>query len=128
MADNNKIQTELARAKGLGSAHSGLHHWWTQRLTAIALVPLSVWLFTSLIMLIGRPYELFKMWASTPWITVLLFITIFTIFYHAYLGVQVVIEDYLSKGRQLFVMLLVKAVIVLCGTLSLFSILKIALT
>ncbi len=128
MKTGSRLQSSLGRVRGLGSAKSGVHHWWVQRLTAIALLPLSTWLVSAMIMLIGQPYDVFKLWISTPWSAVLLLATVFLIYYHTYLGLQVVLEDYLTGPRYWIVSLVIKGTIMLCGALSLFSILKIALT
>lgn len=89
------LRTPLSRARGLGSAKDGLHHWWVQRLTAVALIPLVVWFAVSLVMLSGADYDAARAWIGSPVVMVLLILTIVIGLHHAQLGLQVVIEDYL---------------------------------
>lgn len=108
MAD---LRTPLARVRGLGSAKQGSHHWWLQRLTAIALVPLVVWFVISLIALTGADYATVKAWVASPVPMVLLLLSIGLTFYHGQLGLQVVIEDYVHiEWQKIAAILVVKAV------------------
>lgn len=101
------LKTPLKEARGLGSAKDGVHHWMVQRISAIALIPLTLWFITSLISLLGADYETVQHWMSIPLVSVLLVLFIATLFYHSELGVQVVIEDYVSgKGARLAFLLL----------------------
>jgi succinate dehydrogenase / fumarate reductase membrane anchor subunit len=68
-------RTPLARARGLGSAKDGVHHWWVQRLTAVALIPLVVWFAISLVMLSGADYAVVRAWIGSPLVMVLLILT-----------------------------------------------------
>jgi succinate dehydrogenase / fumarate reductase, membrane anchor subunit len=90
-------QTPLARARGLGSARSGSNHWWRQRVTAIALIPLTFWLAVSIAKLPDASYERVVLWVTAPWNTILLLSFIALGFFHALLGIQVVIEDYVHS-------------------------------
>ncbi|MBE0469701.1 MAG: succinate dehydrogenase, hydrophobic membrane anchor protein [Methyloprofundus sp.] len=89
-------QTPLAKARGLGSAKSGTKHWWLQRVTAVALIPLSFWLILFVQQLFHASYPEIKQWLVAPLNFTLLIAWAFVGFYHAALGLQVVIEDYLS--------------------------------
>lgn len=89
-------RTPLARAKGLGSAKSGTGHWWMQRVTAVALVPLSFWLIKFLGLSLTVPYQQTVDWLVSPVNTVCIVAWIIAVFYHAALGLQVVIEDYIA--------------------------------
>jgi succinate dehydrogenase / fumarate reductase membrane anchor subunit len=89
-------RTPLARAKGLGSAKSGTGHWWMQRITAAALVPLSFWLIKFLGLSMTAPYQQTVDWLVSPVNTVCIIAWIIAVFYHAALGLQVVIEDYIA--------------------------------
>ena len=93
------IQTPLARVRHLGSAKEGVNHWWWQRLTAILLVPLSLWFVASICWLIigGATYEAFQDWLSGPVAAILMLIFVGALFYHLKLGLQVVTEDYVHK-------------------------------
>jgi len=88
----------LAKARGLGSAKSGTHHWWLQRVTAVALVPLSYWLIVFLDLSFKATYQQVVAWLASPINTVALIIWVLMVFYHAALGLQVVIEDYIAAG------------------------------
>lgn len=88
------LRSPLGRARGLGSAKEGVTHWWTQRLTAIALVPLTIWFVISVIGNVGADYESMRAWLGTPINATLLILLLVAVFHHAQLGVQVVIEDY----------------------------------
>ena len=87
-------RTPLSRARGLGSAREGSHHWWRQRVTSIALFPLTFWLAISVANLPDANYEDVVVWVTAPWNTILLLSFIIIVFYHAMLGLQIVIEDY----------------------------------
>lgn len=89
-------RTPLARAKGLGSAKSGTGHWWLQRVTAVALVPLSFWLIKFLRLSLTAPYQQTVDWLASPVNTVCIIAWIVAVFYHTALGLQVVIEDYVA--------------------------------
>jgi succinate dehydrogenase / fumarate reductase membrane anchor subunit len=89
-------RTPLARAKGLGSAKSGTGHWWLQRVTAVALVPLSFWLIKFLRLSLTAPYQQTVDWLASPVNTICIIAWIVAVFYHAALGLQVVIEDYVA--------------------------------
>lgn len=122
-----KFRSPLSQARGLGSAKSGTHHWWMQRVTAIALVPLIIWFLVSTLGLLGADYDVVKAWVAQPLTSVLLILFVSAFFYHMKLGVQVVIEDYVhGEGRKLAALLAVNfAAIALCVA-CIFSILKIA--
>ena len=86
----------LARVRGLGSAKAGTFHWWMQRVTAVALIPLSYWLITFLNLSLNAPYQHTVEWLATPLNTLCIVAWVLAVFYHAALGLQVVIEDYIA--------------------------------
>ena len=90
------LRTPIGRARGLGSAKEGTHHWWHQRLTAIALIPLSIWFAISLVWLAGASYADAVAWFSAPVPAALMLLLIAFGLYHLKLGMQVVIEDYVT--------------------------------
>lgn len=92
----HSLRTPLARAKGLGAAKEGIGHWWHQRLTAAALVPLTLWFCFSIAALPGAEFESVRLWLTTPLNAVLSIVTIAVALYHGYLGVQVIVEDYVQ--------------------------------
>lgn len=89
-------RTPLARAKGLGSAKSGTGHWWLQRVTAVTLIPLSFWLIKFLGLSLTTPYQQTVDWLASPVNSACVVAWIIAAFYHAALGLQVVIEDYVA--------------------------------
>lgn len=91
-----EYRTPLAKARGLGSAKTGTTHWWMQRVTAVALIPLAFWLILFINQLFNASYEDIKQWLTSPVNFTLLLAWAFTGFYHAALGLQVVIEDYVN--------------------------------
>lgn len=101
------MRSKIAKAKGLGSAHHGVSHWWWQRVTALALVPLCLWFFYSLLTAMLTPEVIHVAeWLSLPTnalVTVLLLVALFA---HAKLGVQVVIEDYIHSPIIKYTLLL----------------------
>ena len=120
------LRTPLSRAKGLGSAKDGTEHFWHQRLTALLLIPLVLWLGFSLAALPVEHATLVA-WIRQPLATILLTLLVIAAFYHAKLGLQVIIEDYVSShGRRTFLLLLSSLVCLLAGLIGVISILKIA--
>ncbi len=89
-------RTPLSRVRGLGSAKSGTSHWWMQRVTAVALIPLSFWLIYFLGLSLAAPYQQTMAWLATPINSLCIVAWIIAVFYHAALGLQVVIEDYIA--------------------------------
>jgi succinate dehydrogenase membrane anchor subunit len=121
------MRSPLGRATGLGSAKEGVEHWWSQRLTAIALVPLALWFVASLISLAGADYLAFTGWVATPLVSVLLILTILATFWHALLGTQVVIEDYVHhEGTKLVLLVLLRFACFALGLAAVYAVLRIA--
>ncbi len=128
MKQKHSMQTPLARVRGLGSAKSGLSHWWHQRLTAIAMVPIMV---ASLILVaqIGMlDYQGAIDLMANPLAATLLLLLVLVGFFHAALGLQVVIEDYVgNEGARMGLIIAVKMISFALAVLSIVSILKVAL-
>ncbi len=93
-------QEPLKKAKGLGSAHDGAHHWWMQRVTALALAPLALWLVFSLARLPEMTFDQVRAWAGTWPVAVALLAFMLAGLYHMQLGLQVIIEDYVHVRWQ----------------------------
>jgi succinate dehydrogenase / fumarate reductase membrane anchor subunit len=121
----NDFRTPLSRARGLGSAKDGLHHWWMQRVTAIALIPLVVWFAISLVMLSGADYAVVRAWIGSPLVMVLLTLTIGVGLWHGQLGLQVVWEDYTEGALRVVLILLTKFIAVLFGLGAILAIMRI---
>jgi succinate dehydrogenase / fumarate reductase, membrane anchor subunit len=121
------LRSPLSRARGLGSAKDGLSHWWAQRLTAVALIPLVVWFAVSLVMLSGADYAVVRAWIGSPLVMMLLSLTIVVGLYHGQLGMQVVWEDYTEGALRLVMIVLTKFIAVLFGLGAIVAILRIGL-
>ena len=127
MSGRGDMRSMLGRVRGLGSAKEGVDHWWAQRLTALALVPLTLWFVASVVALIGAPYPAFVAWVRNPFDAVLLLLLVVATFHHAQLGVQVVIEDYVHhEPTKLASLLLIKAAALLLGLVSLWAVVRLA--
>ncbi len=123
----NTLRTPLKKVKGLGSAKEGTNHFWTQRLTAMALVPLVLWLCFSIAALPGTDHATIQAWVGNSFNAVLLVLLIFAAFYHAKLGLQVILEDYLSNhGTRTAAIILSTFLCILLACMGIFSVLKIA--
>ncbi|HYB09629.1 MAG TPA: succinate dehydrogenase, hydrophobic membrane anchor protein [Alphaproteobacteria bacterium] len=123
----SSVRTPLGRVRGLGSAKEGVQHWWAQRLTALALVPLSLWFIYAMVKLTGADRDVVAAWFAHPLNAVLSIVLIATAFHHAQLGLQVVIEDYVHhEGRKLASIIGVKFLAVLLAAGAIFGVLKLA--
>ena len=121
------MRSPLARIRGLGSARNGTGHWWAQRVTALALVPLVIWFVVSVIGIAGAGYVEFVVWLSSPSVAAMMILLIVATFHHAQLGLQVVIEDYVhDEAMKLPALLIMKAVVILLGLTGVLAVLKIA--
>ena len=103
------LRSELGRVRGLGSAKEGVHHWWAQRVTAIALIPLSIWFVASIVFLTDVDYATAIQWLRSPITLGLMSLFLIALVYHAVLGLQVVVEDYIhAKPTKLILLLLIQ--------------------
>ena len=105
------LRSDLSRVRGLGSAKGGTSHWWAQRVTALALVPLSAWFVFSIINLVGVDREGLKAWVNGPVSFVLMVLFLIALFYHMQLGLQVVIEDYVHNEKNKVISLILNKLI-----------------
>ena len=121
------FRTPLARVRGLGSAKDGVGHWWAQRLTAVALVPLSLWLVAGIVSLAGAGRAEVAAWAGSPLTAALLVMTIAATFHHAQLGLQVVIEDYVhNEGAKIAAIIAIKLLAALVALIGVAAVLTLA--
>lgn len=95
---SSKLKSELGKARGLGSSKTGVDHWWAQRVTALALIPLVIWFVYSFVILMkaANDYQVVVHWIQSPVNAVMSILLICTAFYHGALGLRVVIEDYIE--------------------------------
>ncbi len=122
------LRSPLANARGLGSAKEGVDHWWKQRLTAIALVPLFLWLGFAIALIGTADYYTVVAWLGYPVNAVLMTLVLAVGFWHGALGLQVVIEDYVATAwKKLTLLLLVQFAAVLLALAGIFAVLRIAL-
>jgi succinate dehydrogenase / fumarate reductase membrane anchor subunit len=123
------LRTPLSKVIGRGSAGEGPGHWWVQRVTAVALVPLSAWFVISLL---GQPlqsYDAMRGWLGQPWVAVFTILLVFTLAWHSKLGVQVVIEDYVhAKAAKAALLLLNMFAHAGAAVAGIFAILALALS
>ena len=119
-------RSALGQVRGLGSAKEGTGHWWSQRLSSLALVPLSLWFMLSLVAMAGADHATIVAWIASPIVAGLLILLVTATFFHAYLGLQVVIEDYVhGEGWKLTLMLICQAAAIVLGLAGVLSILMI---
>jgi succinate dehydrogenase / fumarate reductase, membrane anchor subunit len=124
---SRSLRSPLGHARGLGSAKEGLHHWWLQRLTSIALVPLTVWLVISLIRLRQSGFEEYAHWIESPLNATTMVLFLGVTFHHAQAGMQVVFEDYVSShGLRVASVIAVKLLCYALAALSIISVLIVA--
>lgn len=119
--------TPVGRVRGLGSAKSGAHHWWLERLTSISTLLLFIWFLVSLLRLPTLDFQTVNDWLSSPLSAVPMLLLIVSTFWHLKLGMQVVIEDYVhEEGWKLFSITLLNFLAIGAGALAFFAVLKIA--
>ena len=121
------MQSALGRVLGYGAAKNGVHHWWVQRLTAVALVPLAVWLLVSLVTLPSLDFVTVVSWIGGTWTASLLSLFVLTASWHSRLGMQVIIEDYVHEhGLKTVSLVLSGFVHALLAAVGVFAVLRIA--
>jgi succinate dehydrogenase / fumarate reductase, membrane anchor subunit len=122
------LRSPLSRVEGLGSAKDGTAHWLAQRITAVALIPLTLWLMFSLTTLPALDYDTVRVWLSVPVTGLLAVLLIAVTTYHSYLGTTVIVEDYIhSNGMKLLTLTTLKFLYVLCGGVGVFAVLRVML-
>lgn len=121
------LRNPIGRARGVGSAKEGVGHHWSTVVTAVALVPLSLWFVISLIGLHGADYATFKAWLSGPFNASMFVLTILVVVFHAQLGVQMVVEDYVhGKGIKFATLVGIKLAAAFLAVFMTVSVLKVA--
>lgn len=123
-----RLRTPLKRVHGLGSAKNGTAHWWVQRLTSLALIPLVFWFLVLVVGLIGQDPFVVRARLAEPLNGTLMLAFIVALFWHAQLGLQVVIEDYVhTRWLETTLQILVRFGVVIGALLAAFSVVRIAL-
>ena len=121
------LRSPLGRARGMGSAKAGTHHWWMQRVTSVALLPLTIWLVFSLARMPDSTWQQATAWIGRPFNAVLLLAFLAAAFHHAAAGLQVVIEDYVrGEMARIGALLAVKGVCALLWLAGSLAVLRIA--
>ena len=124
----NDLRTPIARARGLGSGKTGTEHFWVQRVTAVALALLAPWLIGLLVSMVGADVGAVRAAIARPWNAILLSAFVVALFWHAKLGIQVVIEDYVhTRATEITLHLLNTFLCALGAVASLYAIVRIAL-
>ena len=119
-----EMRSPLARVRGLGSSNDGIHHWWVQRLTGIALIPLVLWFVLYAVGLASADLATVKAWVGAHYNPVLLILLIICMFHHGQLGLQVVIEDYVGRESVKFAaLILVQGTSIVLGLIGVLSVL-----
>ena len=120
------LRSPLGRVLGLGSAKDGTGHWWAQRVTAIALVPLTLWFVFSLLTLPALDYETVHTWLAFPLTGFLAVLLVAVLSYHSYLGTIVIVEDYVhTGGMKVLTLMVLRFLYVLTGGAAIFAILRV---
>ena len=120
------LQSPMKKVLGLGSARQGSGHWWAQRLTAIALVPLTIWFAISLLGMQHGDYASVVAWIADPLHVILLILLVITLVYHSSLGLQVVIEDYVHGATGIAVRIVVQFLHVILAVAGIYAVLVVS--
>jgi succinate dehydrogenase / fumarate reductase, membrane anchor subunit len=122
-----RMGSPLGRAVGLGSAKEGVEYWWLQRITAVALVPLSLWFVIAIIRLAGADFDSVRDWLGNPLPAILLVLLLIATFYHVSLGLQVVIEDYIhAELAKIGLVIIVRLACFALAVAGIFAVLSMA--
>ncbi|HVV26667.1 MAG TPA: succinate dehydrogenase, hydrophobic membrane anchor protein [Rhizomicrobium sp.] len=123
----SSAETPLHRVQGMGASHTGTGHFWRERVTAVALVPLSLWFLYVMLGLAGTSEVTALQFLAHPWNALLMGAFVVFSLYHAALGLQVVVDDYVhTAGARIFLLILIRFSLIAVGALSLFAIVRIA--
>ena len=120
------LRSPLGKVLGAGSAKEGVHHWWLQRLTSIALVPLTIWFVVSLLSLPSFEHVTLVTWVAQSWTALLLILFILVATWHSQLGVRVVVEDYVHGGSKTLTLVLITFIHAVVAAAGIFAVLKVA--
>lgn len=124
--DAKDTRSPLARAMGLGSAKHGTGHWWAERVSAVALIPLTLWFVASIIAHTTSDYANLVAWLKSPFVNIPMVLLLGVSFYHTALGLQVVIEDYVHSGTRYVAVIVVRLICLALGSAGIMAVLSIA--
>ena len=123
----SSLQTPLHKVQGLGPSHSGTGHFWRQRVTAVALVPLGLWFTYAILGLIGTNEVAVLSFLSRPWNALLMAAFSTTLLYHMALGLQDIVDDYIHRpGMKIFTLLLIRFVWIATTVTCIFALIRVA--
>ena len=123
-----RTQTPLGRVEGLGAAHAGTHHFWRQRVSAVALIPLSIWFVVAALAMVGAERGAVVAFLHQPVNAIAMALFVIAVLHHSVLGLQVVVEDYVhTEGWKIALLLFNQLLAWILGAVSLFALVKIAL-
>lgn len=123
----SSLETPLHKVQGLGASHSGTGHFWRERLTSVALIPLSLWFAYAVLGLIGTNEVAVVSFLAHPWNAILMGLFVVISFYHLSLGLQQILDDYVhTPGIKLFSRLAVTVVWIIASLISVFALIRIA--
>jgi len=120
-------RSSLARAVGRGSARSGAEHWWAERVSAVALVPLTIWLVACLIAHVGRDYTETIQWLRMPSTVIVMILLLIALSHHTALGLQAIIENYVHSGMKFAALVAMKLACAALAVAAIVAVLLIAL-
>ena len=120
------LRSPLGKVLGAGSAKEGVHHWWLQRLTSIALVPLTIWFVVSLLSLPSFEHVTVVSWMAQTSTALLLILFILVATWHSQLGVRVVVEDYVHGGTKTLTLVVITFIHAVVAAAGIFAVLKVA--
>ena len=123
----NLRKSPLATAQGLGSAKEGTSHWWGQRVSAVLMIPLVIYLLVSFMCLESFDHITVSMWLKQPIVAAAMIMFVLTMFMHSELGTQTVVEDYVHGKTKVVSLLLLKFVHILLAVVAVISILRVFL-
>jgi succinate dehydrogenase / fumarate reductase membrane anchor subunit len=120
-------ETPLHKVEGMGASHSGTGHFWRERVTSVALIPLSLWFAYVMMGLAGTNEVTMVQYLAHPWSAILMAAFVVTSLYHMSLGLQVVIDDYVhTAGMKIALLVLVRVATIAIIAISMFALIRIA--
>ncbi|HUO02733.1 MAG TPA: succinate dehydrogenase, hydrophobic membrane anchor protein [Rhizomicrobium sp.] len=123
----SSLETPLHKVQGLGASHTGTGHFWRERLTSAALIPLSLWFAYAVLGLVGTNEVVIVSFLAHPWNAILMGLFVVISFYHLSLGLQQIYDDYVhTPGMKLFLRLLTTVVWIVASLIAVFALVRIA--